>query len=553
MHILSVANGTLWRHQVGASSAVQQSLPGGVSQVVPFVRPDSALFQGLNRQIFVGQWNQTMVWVPNLGRLVVAGLPAPVNASTLAASGTGITGIAIGVVTYADIDNNGNLLVESNPGPNSNSLTLTNQGRQWTGLPTTCPNPRATHIRLYVSMDGSAFEFVAQLPLGTATYTENVATAALGQSVAFTHGVPPYAKYVTVYQRRMWYADGTDTFYFSEIDGPEYVQAVSSLKTTDGRNITCLKGLTDALVFMSRRSLSDLQGYGPTDFRLRVISQDVGCISHYAAKVINDMVWFPTQFGYMRYGGAGLQFLMGRSLRTYFRKQYEANPGLYQDAQASVDERYNVLRVLIPGPSAFYYVAHYLPCETTLGGNGEPPFWTFDIRTRKDYSVGALTNGSLFDTQYTGSCDGYVRAENVDSDPGDDGDSYQKMMTLASKHFFMSDQSGDDIHGHTVVALDIFMVSEQVAWTPALYCGDDDAYSSLTPSWTPNAPIPPSAQSLGPQTSTKKTSHHFEEVPGAGGKGATIVITIPLPVGVEFRGYGLEWQGYGENVRGQAT
>lgn len=554
MHLLVDKVGNVKRQPPGSHALKTVGLPTGVYGLQPTTRPDAILFQGVNRMPMVGAWSQNLIWLPKINQLCIMGITAPTSAPSLAAAaGPGPTGNAIGVVTFAHVFN-GAIIAESNPSPTTATVPLANQARAWTSLPTTHPNPRVTHIRLYVSMDGSEFEFVAMLSLGTASFTENIATASLGEAVAFTNGVPPYAKFVTIYQRRAWYANGTDTIYYSEIDQPESVNAANNVKTPDGRNVSSIRGLTDTLLIGTRRSLMYLQGYSATDFRMGIISQDVGIISHFGALVINDKCWFPAQDGYYRFSGSGIEPLMSKVLRTYFRQQYEANPALYEDIQASISKRSNVVRVLVPDTSAFYYIGHYLPSEVSLGGTGEPPYWTFDRRTRKDYSVGVLTNNSMFDTAYTGSCDGYAREEDVDSDATDDGDSYQKKLTIASRHFFMGDQSGDDNHAHTFTNLDLFLVSEQVAWSPAIYVGDDDAYSALAPAWNRNGvPVPASALTVNGKTAVKKTSHSFGPLTNCAGKGATVAVTAVLPLGFEYRGLALHFTFDGQQTRPRAS
>jgi hypothetical protein len=553
MHLFIGKSGQIKRRKPGSTITLSIAIPSGVGVMSPFVRPEAELFQGIERMPIVGTYDHNMMWLPRLNQFVMLGIVAHDVAPTLVAGGgTGITGIAIGVFTFAHIVDNV-VVHESNPSPITGLVVLANQNRSWSVLPTTHDNPRVNYKRLYVSMDGSDFRWVGDVPLSSATFTEGVLTAELPDAdpLLFRRGVPPYAKFVGNYHRRAWYSDGSNTFYFSEIDEPESVPSTNSLKTQDARNVTVFRAQTDQLVVATRKSVQDVQGYSADDYEMRTVSKHIGGISHYASIIVNDKLWIWSQDGYYRYSQGGFQFLMPQ-LRTYFKKAYLANPDLYEDAMAAIDLDKHVIKVLIPGATSFYYIGHFLPSEIEFGGGGGLPYWTFDRRTRKDVALGVLTNNSLRDELYTGSCDGVVRKENVDDDPDDDGDAYRKQLTIAGKHFYGGDQSGDDQHGHTFHDLTLFVKAEESAWSPRTYAGDDDAYSASAPRWTPERDVPASRQTKGGRTAVAKTSHHFKEIKTAG-KGLTVEVVAVAPVRFEYRGLAFEFEQGGMNTRDQAA
>lgn len=544
MHLFPTTNGKIYKRKPGSTTRTEVSLPSDVA-LSPFsTYTDWVLLPGMDRLILCGRWNAPLVWIPSLQRLWRAGIEAPDTAPGLAAGmGTGLTGEMIGVYTFAE-QTADQIVHESNPSPASGTASLTNQDRAWTSLPTSHPNPRVTHKRLYVSVDGDSYLFVASVPLADATYTEAVATNELGDEVSERRGVPPKDSiYVTSYHRRAWYTNGTDTFWYSELDEPESVAAGNELKTEDARNITALRGMTDQLIIGTRRSFQDLQGWGGAngsdDFAQRIITQDIGIISNRGSKVINDKLWFPSQDGYSRYGSGGFQFLM-KNLRTYFRTAYEADPTAYEGMQIAIDRRRHTANVLVPGSTTLYYVGHYLPCESELGGTGEPPYWVFDTRAdgRVDTAIGELTEDALFDRLYTGSDDGFVRLEGT-ADADDDGVDID--FDLVFKHFFMGDQSGDDAHAHTFDSFDIFARSEDKAWTASAYVGDDDAASQSSANWT--KPVAASALTKGEFRAISKTSHHFKVE--RAGKGITPRIQGTNLTDMQVRGLGIDFTNVG--------
>lgn len=548
MHLFVSEDGSIVTREPGSTTTNSVTLPSDIVLSPTSTYTDWVLMQGNDRLIMAGRWNAPLVWIPSRQLLWRAGIAAPTAAPTLAAgAGTGLTGVMIGVYTFAEIAGD-EIIHESNPSPASGSVSLTNQNRAWSSLPTSHTNPRVTHKRLYVSVDGDSYLFVANVPLTNASYTENVATNELGDEVSERRGVPPEdAIYVTKYHRRVWYTNGTDSFWFSELDEPESVHATNELKTQSAAFITMLRGMKDQLAVGCRRAFEDVQGWSTDDFAQRTISQDIGCISNRGSKVVNDTLWFPSQEGYMTFRGGSPQFVMHK-LATYFRTRYEAAPSVYEGLQCAIDRRRHTLNILVPGDSGtgrapLYYVAHYLPCQTELGGTGELPFWTFDTRAtgRYDSAIGELTEGDLLDRLYSGACDGFVRKEGID---GNDDDTTTYYADVKLKHFFMGDPSGDDDHAHMFDGITYHAKIENNTWSPSGYVGDDDAASSATPQWNPPS-VAGSLQTKNGSTSTAKSSHYFKVE--RAGKGLTPRLRLANPNGFEFRGVSIDFSNEGVN------
>lgn len=549
MRLWTTETGNVYQQGLLDADPTQLDLPADVG-VRAFPRRTSwVLAPGLDRLIIVGPFSAPLVWIPSLRRLWRAGIEEPTTAPTLAAgAGTGITGTAIGVYTFAEITA-GEIVHESNPSDPSGAIALTNDNRAWSGLPTTHTNPRVTHKRLYVSMDGDDFLFVANVPLVDATYTEAVATADLDplSVVNERRGVPPRdASIVTYYANRVWYGfKGSDRFMFSELNEPESVSSANELATKDARFVTCLRGLNDELIIGTRASIQYLQGFGASDFEVHYHTQAIGIVTHHGSIVVNDTLWAFTQEGYVRLSGGGYQFLMP-TLRTYIREAYEAAPSVYEDLVAAVDRRRHGIKVLVPGESgvrvAKYFYGHFLPTET-----GGLPFWTFDTSLRYERVIGAMTEGNLLDRVYSAGCDGIVRKDDVE-DEDDDGNSFNADFTL--KHFFMGAQDGDGSHAKTFKGVTIFAKSESNAWTVSTYVGDDSATDALAPQWT--KAVAASAQSRNGKTGVSRTQHTFEISNGAG-HGCSVRVTVANPVGFEFRGVAIEFTQEGEQQRGRAS
>jgi hypothetical protein len=278
-----------------------------------------------------------------------------------------------------------------------------------------------------------------------------------------------------------------------------------------------------------------------------MVTQDIGIISHHGSKVINDKLWLVSQDGYYRYSSGGFQYLMEK-LRTYFRDAYEANPEVYEDIVADVDRRKHVFLALVPGDqaasrTAFFYVGFYLPSETSLGGSGELPYWTFDTSTKYIRTIGAMTDGDLLDRLYSGACDGHVRREGVDS-TNDDGTAID--WYVIHKHLYMGAQDGDDQHAKTFEYIDLFLKSESADVTASVYCGDDAAANAASAQWSRT--VEASAVSHGNRTGVPKTGHRRQLV-DCSGHGASVKVGGSGTSG-EYRGFALEFRNEGEQSRG---
>ena len=175
------------------------------------------------------------------------------------------------------------------------------------------------------------------------------------------------------------------------------------------------------------------------------------------------------------------------------------------------------------------------------------PWWVNDIRARKDNAIGSLiiTDDDHYGELLTGSCDGFIRKENVQDDPDDDGDAYQKAISLQTKHFLFGDQGGDDAHGRNYPALDIFLKNESTSVTLSALAGDDSAQDSPSPQWTRT--IPAGAVS-SPRAKVSRTSLSFNGLTEINGKGITLLFSAVAPVNVRLRGFQI-YHSQGEQER----
>lgn len=548
-------SGNIYYQDIAGSPFSLQTLPVGIKGAR--VRPSIVKYKG--RTYVYGMFSAPVV-ITETRRIWQAGVPAPTGKPTLTAgsSSGGSTGIGIGYLTFLEKDV-GRVIQESNPSTPSASVSVTGQGFSWTNLPTTSVNARVTHIRGYRSMDGSIPGLVWERQLGVTSVSENVPTDQLGERLpilegldgafdvdVFGRGVPPNGRFAEVYHDALWVAGDYDhptRVYYSRLFEPESFNTVQKdngwFDTRDGEAVTGLKRWGDLLIVGCLRACYAIQGFDSGDYQMVKLSNYYGVLSHHSMVRVgpNSDLWAAGQEGVWLFNGS-FRDLMKSDLRNHWRDDYRANKLLYEDCFAAEDRFARTYQLAIPQAAGadqqtFKYIGHWADVQ-----EGSDPWWTFDRRTRQDSAIGTLLIGD--DDHYgellTGSCDGFIRKENVESDDDDDGDAFAKAMTITTKHYFFGDQSGDDAHGRSYTGLDLFLKNENTAVTVAAYAGDDTANQAVSPQWSH---VVPADASSDPRPRVPRTSKHVDGLAQVNGKGVTLKFTATSPVGVSFRGFGI--------------
>ena len=123
------------------------------------------------------------------------GVPNPTIAPTLAVTGTGTGTAATRAYVYTYLNQFGSLVEESGPSPATLVNWQSGQTVNVSGLPTTVPNQNVTAKRLYRTVagtSGSIYEWVADIPIGTATYADSLTDLQIpGAPLPSATWVPP--------------------------------------------------------------------------------------------------------------------------------------------------------------------------------------------------------------------------------------------------------------------------------------------------------------------------------------------------------------------------
>lgn len=543
--------------------ATAVALPAGVYSVSGR-RPCSVKYK--NGFFMAGPWSQPLTFTQD-GKVWPMGMIAPTSPITIATGASSIpisvTGDVFAYATFVEKLPNGTVIAESNPNEQSNTLTSPGGPIVYSGIPTYSPSPRATHVRMYRSDGGTLPKLDVEVALGTTTISSRVSTAALAgrtalpnfdDSLTLERGIPPYARFIASYHDRVWFAGNPvypGRLYYSKLFEPEGVGASSFVDTRDGEAITAVQRVADQLLIFTRRACYSLQGYsalGPTaDIRLAKASPNIGCISHHACVNINDRLWFPSEQGVYCFDTT-FRFVM-KDLRSYWKDAFTDDQDTFLKCVAEDDHENMVYKLLIPyEEGSFSFVANYEYFDPAVGGGQDQPRWSFDTRAREDTAMGKMFKVGNKVSLYTGSADGYVREENVDTDTTDDSDTDGKLTEIVSKHFYFDDPGGSSEDGKTLKGLWSYVQGENNDWEVRVYSGYETAYETDSEAHTFIDKLTPT-ESPG---KVPKTVHHHNRPNKCSGHGFTMVWLAPGGSDWRFRGFG-GYYGPGPGYRGNSA
>ena len=276
-------------------------------------------------------------------------------------------------------------------------------------------------------------------------------------------------------------------------------------------------------------------GTGEADLTKQKISPSIGSFSHHSVVNVGgpnggDLIFFAAQDGVWSYNGTSFRYMM-KDLRTYWRDAYSSDKTNYENCSAAFDPFWNTYKLLIPATATtFYYVGHVLP----LAEGAAQPDWVFDARGRRDYTVGILSaqSSQMFEF-YTGSCDGYLRKENVAATGDDDGT--DKIIKVRTKHYYFGGLSGSTNHGFNYGPFDFYGKHENQAVSLDFYAGDDYAGDAVTPQRTFSV----SATAVSTFNAVSASYHPLVNVSGRGFTHQTRGTNL---VDFEWNGFGLSFQ-----------
>lgn len=552
--------GFLYRWNSTTSTLTTLTLPVGVKGTN--ARPCAMAYRG--SLYILGGFSSNITITPS-GKVCRMGLYAPSLQPTIAGSGaqpgSGLTGTAIGYVSIVHKEN-GRVVHESNLSMASESVDLSGQDVTWAVLesigvdfPQVTSGGRATHIRLYLSLDGALPRLVGERVAGVAGTVTSTTAALLsaGETPATTvdstgaaivdaaaRSIPPNATVGVIFHDRAWYiSPGKAGVYFSRAEEPESVDPDDFIPTPAGDQPTGLCVTDDTLLVFTKYRTYGVTGFGEDDFSIRLLSDSYGSLNHHGIIVVQGMVMFPSLQGISVFQGGTFRNLMGRTLRTEWKTRYAANTAEFERIIA-VDDKSGHARWVLSNLSDegsndhWAYVAYYAPM--TEEGALEP-HWLEDVRSREETAVGMMsTDGITPPVVVYGGEDGFIRKEDA-TNSNDDSDANSKTMVITHKHIYPEgDQGGDVAHGYTYTDLQWYGVNTTTDVSIVLFTGEDDAVPGAFSQNPYSKTFEAVSISVGPKVTSRRAI-----VAGAAGRGATPELRATAPVDVEHRGIGFSY------------
>ena len=243
------------------------------------------------------------------------GIDAPATAPTLAAGAAGTpSGTYESRVTFV----NGNTGAESSAGPTSSTVTVSSQKISFTSIPTSA-DTQVTKRNIYLRNTSTQANFylaatIADNSTTTLTYDQaDTLLVTLGPDTDENDRPPSGVRYLSWHRFRMFAADDTK-LYYSKPEKPEAFDAdnYEPVGAQDGQRITGLISYGDVLLIFKDRSLYGLFGVDPTTWQVRLLSPDVGCVSHWSIVAADTSLYWWSDQGPMSMTGVAKPENIGR-------------------------------------------------------------------------------------------------------------------------------------------------------------------------------------------------------------------------------------------------
>lgn len=316
-------------------------------------------------------------------------------------------------------------------------VALANQQRQWTLLPTTSVDPSVSHIQGLVGDDGALPRVAWTRQLGAVTVTEALATGALGEAHSTDFVEIPLCSMHVPYHDRLAYSghrDFPERVYLT--DEGEMERFTGLLVQTSGEAVRGLFVQNDTLFYGSSTTIYRAQGYNPSDFTREIEKPDIGLICHQGTVNILKRTIVPATKGPQLFDGnwhplgGDRQKEWVRELKN-FRSDYEHAHGRY-DPVTGVYRFGPVHHSQIGGGDVWtFWVLDGERLFPEIESGQFSANWANDRRFREDATSCVWTLPGGGEAKFvTGSKDGNLRLENVESNIDDDGDSDLKVMVV---------------------------------------------------------------------------------------------------------------------------
>lgn len=498
-------------------------------------------------------------------RVKIAGTTTANATTTITGTGTSFTLLRVGDRIAVSSASTTFAVIRSIASDTSMTVDR-NLGDGTTQTMTVVAKGRATHVELWVSVDGAGYRLAVRRQLGATTASESTATLSLGEAAPATFERMPRCSFGAIYHERLVCSGdilNPDTLYVSPIGFPERWEGLT-FKTRNGEAITALAlGPNDVLLVYTYTNCYALRGWTESDLSLNLLDPEIGAFHSRAVILIHGKPWIANRHGIFTFNGS--HHLLLKDRQTEWQKDYKTNRALFESGFFVQDPENYVVQYVVPksttnytssidtthkaiirGQRSILWTADYLSVVPELAGTLAQPNWSMD-RVNLNLKCGAVLTipGTSQGRLFFGSCDGYVRR--YDDTVGTDDSNSMTWMFIAPPGF-MGDPLGDGQEGKTFTRLWSHIQSESTAWTVEAYGGDAEAWQNEEPDnvtyWW-GATIAASALTSnaggGFTNYYEPKSIHVHVLERVSGRALTMIYKGVDPIGIRFRGFAGEY------------
>ena len=239
-------------------------------------------------------------------------------------------------------------------------------------------------IEVWVSRNGAAKRRLATRDIGTTDFTITETIEYEAETQVGLQKVPR-CKYNAVWHDRLWQAGDErhpDRVYFSPPERfDEYAVSSTSagyLVTRNGETITAMVAVRDILVIFAAKSCYWISGFSESDFEMKTLEPEIGCINHHGIRMIHDIAMVPTHQGFFACTGSAMHALSG-GYSAMWTQMYSSDPQKFENGFAINDTRGKVYKFYMDDPGTFrYWVLDYQNFSQQEGGGFSAPLLSFD-------------------------------------------------------------------------------------------------------------------------------------------------------------------------------
>lgn len=131
-----------------------------------------------------------------------------------------------------------------------------------------------------------------------------------GKTITNLENAPTGLNFVTSHENRL-YGAVKNELHYSALRKPTDWNTVDQsgqiiIENKSGESISCVVGGTGKIVVFLPHSMHELYGTGPINFRLQLITEEIGCVSHQSAVMVGGILFFLSHDGIYRYAGGAI-------------------------------------------------------------------------------------------------------------------------------------------------------------------------------------------------------------------------------------------------------